>query len=88
MKYDNIMNLAKAHGFKKIMIVRSTWMFGSWCVVNEVCIAENGYGSAYGYTHYSNGNTTVGEIECAGNYSWRVVKVLDEKMKVTRIDVN
>jgi len=47
--YDNIMNLAKEHGLKKIMVMRNTWGFGSWCIVNKVVFKPNGYGSAYGY---------------------------------------
>ena len=79
--YDNIMNLAKEHGLKKIMVMRNTWGFGSWCIVNKVVFKPNGYGSAYGHIHYKNGNTDHGEIKCAGNYAWRVVKVLDEMME-------
>ena len=71
MGYDNIMNLAKEHGLKKIMVMRNTWGFGSWCIVNKVVFKPNGYGSAYGYIHF----------KCAGNYVWRVVKVLDEMME-------
>jgi len=80
--YDNIMNLAKNHNFKKIMVMRNTWKFGSWCIVNRVHFAEDGYGSAWGYTHYSNGHTDMGEIICAGNYVWKVVKVLDEDLEI------
>ena len=81
--YDNIMNLAKKHRFKKIMVMRNTWKFGSWCIVNQVHFTDNGYGRAWGYTHYSNGNTDMGEIRCAGNYAWKVVKVLDEDMEIS-----
>lgn len=85
MGYDNIMNLAKQNNLKKIMIMRNTWGFGSWCIVNKVAFDGKGYGNAYGYIHYKNGNTHHGEIECAGNYAWRVVKVLDEPLEVEYI---
>lgn len=81
-EYDNIMNLAKEHNFKKIMIMRNSWGNGNWCIVNKVEIKENGYGSAFGHIHYSNGNKSNGSIPCAGTYAWRVIKVLEEDMEV------
>ena len=82
-EYDNIIRLAQKHDFNKIMIKRNSWGDGSWCIVNEVDIKSDGiYGYARGHIHYSNGNTKNGMIPCAGTYAWRVIKVLDEKMKV------
>lgn len=86
MEYDNIMNLAREHNLKKIMVMRNSWSFGNWCIVNKVVFKTNGYGFAYGYIHYKNGNTYHGQIECAGNYAWRVVKVLDETMETEYIE--
>lgn len=82
-EYNNIILLAKEAKFKKIMIVRNSWGPGNWCIVNKVRINPDGkYGSAYGHTHYANGDTVNGSISCAGTYAWKTVKVLDEDMEV------
>lgn len=82
-EYDNIMALAKKHGLKKIMIMRNSWSFGNWCIVNKVVFKPDGkYGFAYGFTKYANGNKVSGKIACAGTYAWRVIKVLDEDLEV------
>ena len=82
-EYDNIICLAKKHNFKKIMIMRNSWNYGNWGIVNKVLIKpENKFGFAFGHTHYANGNTENGQIGCAGNFAWRVIKVLDEDMEV------
>ncbi len=86
-EYDNIICLARKNGFKKIIIMRNSWGQGSWCVVNKVVVKPDWkYGYAYGHIHYSNGNKFNGAIPCAGNYSWRVIKVLDEDMEVEFIE--
>lgn len=82
---DNIMNLAKQNGFKKIMVMRDRWNYGNWCIVNSVKIKSNGYGSADGFIQYADGNRKYGNISCAGCYTWRVIKVLDEDMEVEYI---
>jgi len=83
-EYDNIISLAKKHNLKKIMIMRNSWNQGNWCIVNKIAIKPDGkYGYAWGHTHYANGNTANGKIDCAGTYAWRVVKVLEEDMEVT-----
>ena len=80
MTYKNIMQLAKENGYKKIKIKRNTWG-ESWAVVEKLKLnPHNEYGKAYGHIEYSNGNIEDGEIGCAGNFSWRVVEVLDEDM--------
>ena len=85
-QYDNIMNLAKESGFKKIMIMRNSWGKGNWCIVNKVVFKPDGkYGYAYGHIHYSNGNTSNGSIPCAGTYAWRTIKVLEEDLDVQYI---
>ncbi|MEG0898356.1 MAG: hypothetical protein RSF40_01420 [Oscillospiraceae bacterium] len=82
-EYDNIMNLAKKHGFKKIMIMRDSWNDGNWCIVNKVYFNADGkYGSAFGHIHYASGKRTNGNIACAATYAWRVVKVLEEDLEV------
>jgi hypothetical protein len=81
--YDNIMNLARENNYKKIMIMRNSWGEGNWCRVDKVIYNPDGkYGKAFGFTHYRDGNEIDGEIKCAGNYSWRVIKVLDEDLEV------
>lgn len=82
-EYDNIMSLARKHNFKKIMIMRNSWGYGNWCIVNKVVFnRDKKYGHAYGHIHYSNGDTSNGSIPCAGTYAWRVVKELEEDMEV------
>ncbi len=84
-RYTNIMLLAKESEYKKIKVKRDTWG-NSWCIVNKVCLKQNGkYGLAYGHIEYSNGNFVDGEIPCAGNYSWRTVEVLSEEMDVEKL---
>ena len=85
-EYDNIMSLAKKAGYKKIMIMRNSWGNGSWAIVNSVTLKPGGrYGCAEGHIQYSNGATKNGNIECAGNYSWRTIKVLEEDMEVKQL---
>ena len=82
--FDNIMNLAKKHNFKKIMIMRNSWGAGNWCIVNKVCFKSNSiYGTAFGHIHYANGNVVHGEIPCPGTFAWRVIKVLDDDLQVS-----
>ena len=82
-EYDNILNLAKKHNFKKIMIMRNSWSHGNWCIVNKIVVKSGGkYAYATGHIHYANGNKTNGTIPCAGTYAWRVIKVLEEDMQV------
>lgn len=83
--YDNIMNLAKKNGYKKIMVIRESWGYGNWCIVDKLVLKLNGYGYAYGFIKYANGSSMSGMISCAGNYSWRVIKVLEEDLKVEKI---
>ena len=84
--YDNIMALAKEADYKKIMIMRNTWADGNWCIVNKVVLKPGGkYGFAYGHIHYRNGNEYTGSIDCAGNFSWRTIKVLEENMEVEQL---
>ena len=81
--FDNIMNLARESRFKKIMIMRNSWGEGNWCRVDKVVYNPDGkYGKAYGHIHYRDGNEKDGEISCAGNYSWRTIKVLEEEMEI------
>ena len=85
-EYDNIMSLAKKAGYKKIMIMRNSWGNGGWAIVNSVTLKPGGrYGFAEGHIHYSNGATKNGNIEFAGNYSWRTIKVLEEDMEVKQL---
>ena len=85
-EYDNIMSLAKKAGYKKIMVMRNSWGQGNWAIVNSVTLKPDGkYGFAPGHIHYADGNTTNGTIYCAGNYSWRTIKVLEEDMIVQQL---
>ena len=85
-EYDNIMSLAKKAGYKKIMVVRNSWGKWNWAIINSVTLKPGGeYGFATGHTHYANGNTYNGNIECAGTYAWRTVKVLEEDMVVKQL---
>ena len=85
-EYDNIMSLAKKAGYKKIMVMRNSWGQGHWAIVNSVTLKPDGkYGFASGHIHYANGNTSNGNIQCAGNYSWRTIKVLEDDMVVTQL---
>lgn len=86
-EYDNIMSLAKKSGYKKIMIMRNSWNFGNWCIVNKVVLKPDGiYGFAYGHTHYKSGECFNGKIDCAGTYAWRIIKVLEEDMEVKQLE--
>lgn len=81
--YDTIMNLAKNNNFKKIMVMRDSWGYGSWCIVNKVMLnSDERYGLALGHIHYSDGNVKNGLIDAASTYSWKVIKVFDEMMDV------
>lgn len=83
--YDNIMNLAREHNYKKIVVMKISWGEGGWCIVDKVVYNADGkYGKAYGHIHYRNGNEVDGEIPSAGTYSWRVIKVLEENLIVTQ----
>ena len=85
-EYDNIMSLAKKAGYKKIMVMRNSWGQVNWAIVNSVTFKPDGkYGFASGHIHYANGNTSNGNIQCAGNYSWRTIKILEEDMVVTQL---
>lgn len=85
--YDNIMALAKKANYKKIMIMRDSWANGNWCIVNKVMIKPDGiYGHAIGHIHYSDGNTKNGNIPCAGTFSWRIIKILDDDMEVINLE--
>ena len=85
-EYDNIMALAKASGYKKIMIMRNSWNNGNWCIVNKVILKPDGkYGYAYGHIHYADGNKFNGSIPCAGTFAWRTIKVLEEDMEVQQL---
>ncbi|OJF94683.1 hypothetical protein [Alkalibacterium sp. 20] len=82
-EYDNIMNLAKKHDLKKIMIMKDSWCEGSWCIVDKVKFKpDSKYGFAYGRIQYKNGKTSNGSIPSAGTYSWRVIKVLEDDLEV------
>lgn len=86
-EYDNIISLAKKNNFKKIMIMRNSWNYGNWCIVNKVILKPDGvYGFASGHIHYANGDKENGQITCADTYAWRVIKVLDEDMEVEYIE--
>ena len=85
-EYNNIMALAKESGYKKIMIMRNSWNYGNWCIVNKVMLKSDGkYGFATGHIHYADGNTINGNIPCAGTYAWRTIKVLEEDMEVVQL---
>lgn len=85
-EYDNIMSLAKQAGYKKIMVMRDSWNDGNWAIINSVRLKPDGkYGFASGHIHYANGNTCNGSIPCAGCYSWRIIKILDQDMTVTQL---
>ena len=63
-EYDNILNLARKHNFKKIMIMRNSWNTGNWCIVNKIVVKPGGkYAYATGHIHYANGNKTNGTIQ-------------------------
>jgi hypothetical protein len=82
-KFDDIMNLAKKYNYKKIMIMRDTWDYGIWCIVDKIIFNPDGkYGKAYGFINYKNGNKKHGEILSAGTYAWIVVKTLEEDLEI------
>lgn len=82
-KADNIFNLAKKAKYKKILVKRDSWNVGNWCIVNYVRLnPSNQYGVAYGHIQYANGNTHHGKIDCAGNFSWQLIRILKEDMTV------
>ena len=84
--FDNIMSLAKQSNYKKIMIMRNSWGRGNWCIVNKVILKPDGvYGSAYGHIQYADGNKFDGSIPCAGCYSWRTVKILDDDLEIVQL---
>ncbi len=83
IEYDTILSLAKKSNFKKIMIMRDSWNAGNWCIVNTIKIRPNGkHCNPYGYIKYVNGNTFNGYLSADNTYSWKLIKVLDEDMKV------
>ena len=86
-EYDTILSLAKKNNFKKIMIMRDSWSVGNWCIVNIINIKPDGkYCYAFGHIKYSNGNTFNGRLPAENTYSWKLIKVLDEDMKVNYME--
>ena len=80
---DNIINLTKKNNNKKIMIKKTSWGKGTWCIVNKVIYNDyNEYGDAYGYINYKNENTKNGMIQGSCTYSWNLIKVLDEDLEI------
>lgn len=83
--YDTILSLARKNNFKKIMIIRDSWNGENWCIVNAIKIKPDGkYCRPYGYIKYANGDTFNGYLPAANTYSWKLIKVLDEDMKVIK----
>ena len=84
MEYDNIISLAKENSYKKIIIRKGSWSRPeNWCRVDRIIInPDEKYGFAFGYINYADGNIKQGKIDGAGTYNWKVIKVLDEDMKV------
>lgn len=87
--YTNIIELARRADFKKIMIKRNSWSYGSNCIVNQIVLKDNKDETycAYvlGHIKYSNGTRRTGVIECANTYAWRTIKVFeDEEIKVVK----
>lgn len=84
-EYDTILALARKSNFKKIIIIRDSWNTGNWCIVNSIEIKPDGeHCKPYGYIKYSNGNTFKGYLPADNTYSWKLIKVLDENMKVIK----
>lgn len=82
-KYDTILNLIKSSNFKKIMIMRNSWGFGNWCIVNEIILQNNEkLAYALGHTHYNDGNKATGIIDGANTYSWKIIKIFDENIEI------
>ncbi len=82
-EYDTILSLVRESNFKKIMIMRDSWNTGNWCIVNSIEINPDGeHCKTYGYIKYANGNTFNGYIPASNTYSWKLIKVLDEDIKV------
>ena len=80
--YGNIFSFAKECNYKKIMVKRTTWGFGSWCIVSEIHLKLSGYGSAFGFCQFRDGSKYYGKIDNAGTFSWCLLRVLDDDMKV------
>lgn len=84
-EYDTILSLARKSNFKKIMIMRDSWNAGNWCIVNTIKIRHDGkHCNPYGYIKYANGNTFRGYLPADNTYSWKLIKVLEEDMKVIK----
>ena len=82
-EYDTILSLVRESNFKKIMIIRDSWNAGNWCIVNSIEIKTDGeHCKPYGYIKYTNGNTFNGYLPASNTYSWKLIKVLDEDIKV------
>lgn len=82
-EYNTILNLIKASNFKKIMIMRNSWGFGSWCIVNKIVLKDdNRLSYALGHIHYKDGNTSTGSIDGANTYSWKTIKIFNEDIEV------
>ena len=79
IEYDTILSLARKNNFKKIMIMRYS------CIVNSIEIKPNGeHCKTYGYIKYANGNTFNGHFPADNTYSQKLIKVLDEDIKVIK----
>ena len=84
-EYDTILALARKSNFKKIMIIRDSSNPANRCIVNSIEIKPDGeHCKPYGYIKYSNGNTFKGYLPADNTYSWKLIKVLDENMKVIK----
>ena len=58
-QYDNIISLARKAGLKKIMVMRNSWSYGNWAIVNKINLKDNlnekYSGCVLGYIQYKNG---------------------------------
>ena len=80
---DNLFNLAKEAGYKKIMVKRESWPFGNWCIVNLMFRnVYDDFGSVYGHTKLSNGDNYHGLILDSDKDIWKLISVLKEDMIV------
>ena len=54
-------------------------------MVNSIEIKPDGeHWKPYGYIKYANGNTFNGYLLADNTYSWKLIEVLDENMKVIK----
>ncbi len=69
--------------YKQIKVRRTTWG-ESYAIVKKLHFKHNSdkYPKAYGYCKFSDGSEKLGKIDNAGTFSWVLIDVLEDDLKL------